>query len=348
MLFEPQQLISALGAGEAADRHERQPQTAYGAFVTRWCLAGGLLLFIVLLWRIGANAVGQQLLRAGWALPLVFVPYALTIACETSAWWCAFPRGESVRVLDLVRLTVAAKAVQLLTPSIVQAGEFLKVHLLRATGVRMDLGPASVVIAKTTMTIGELLFIGLGLTFVFGYTAVDHGMAKYAWLGMVVMGAGVAGMLVWQRTGVFRPLRWISRRIGPLGRFVDRHEALLRSTEGFIRAHLDEKWRFGLSCAWFFLAWASGIIEAWALLVVLGLPPDVSSAVAIQAWSAIVTRLTTFIPGNLGAQEAGVVVIFSFLGLSPESAMAFAVLRRLRQLAWIAGGLGCLAKLSRT
>jgi glycosyltransferase 2 family protein len=246
-----------------------------------------------------------------------------------------------------VRLTVAAKAVQLLTPSIAQAGEFLKVHLLRVSGVRMDIGTASVVIAKTTMTIAELLFIGFGLTFVYGNTTVDHEMAHYAWLGIVVMAIGVAGMLVWQRTGLFRPLIWISRRIGALGAFVDRHEGLLRSTERFIREHLDEKRRFGLSCGWFFLAWASGIIEAWALLAVLGLPSDMSSALAIQAWSAIVTRLTTFIPGNLGAQEAGIVVIFSFLGLSPESALAFAVLRRLRQLAWIAGGLGCLAKMSR-
>lgn len=348
MMFEREGIIATLPAGDSANVHEGRPQIMYGTFLTRWFLAGGLLLFIVLLWRIGPDAVGQQLGNAGWALPLVLVPYALTIACETFAWWFAFPPGQPVRYGDLLRLTVAAKAVQFLTPSIAQAGEFLKVHLLRVAGVSMDVGTASVVIAKTTITIAEILFIGFGLTFVIGYTTVDPVIAKYAWLGIVLMGIGVAGMLLWQRTGLFRPLRWISRRIRALGAFVDRHEGLLHSTERFIREHLGEKKRFGLSCAWFFLGWASGTVEAWALLVVLGLPSDIPSALAIQAWSAIVTRLTTFIPGNLGAQEAGIVIIFSYLGLSAESALAFAVLRRLRQLVWIAGGLGCLAKMSRT
>ncbi|MGH8614016.1 MAG: hypothetical protein ACREYF_18815, partial [Gammaproteobacteria bacterium] len=58
-------------------------------------------------------------------------------------------------------------------------------------------------------------------------------------------------------------------------------------------------------------------------------------------------RLTTFVPGNLGTLEAGLVAVFSFLGLTPESGMAFALLRRIRQIGWIAGGFSLLAKMSR-
>jgi uncharacterized protein (TIRG00374 family) len=270
------------------------------------------------------------------------------IACEALGWWFAFPSNhQSIRFNELVRLTVATKAVQFLTPSITQAGEFMKVHLLRMTGVKVDISAASVVVAKTTITIAELLFIGLGLTFALCYMTVEPIIAMSVALGIVVMGVGVVGVLIWQRIGLFRPLIWVSRRIGALATFVDRHEKLLSSTESIIREHLDEKRRFGLSCLWFFLGWASGIVEAWAFLSNLGLAYDVSSALVIQVLSVIVTRLTTFIPGNLGAQEAGIVMIFSFLGFSPESAMAFAVLRRLRQLGWIAAGLGYLAKMSR-
>jgi glycosyltransferase 2 family protein len=348
-MSERQDVRSAFGdAGEPAGSHKLQPGVAYGSHLTRWFLAGGLLLFLVLMWRVGPGAIGQLLWKAGWALPLVFVPYALVIACEALGWWFAFPSNhQSIRFNELVRLTVATKAVQFLTPSITQAGEFMKVHLLRMTGVKVDISAASVVVAKTTITIAELLFIGLGLTFVLSYMTVEPIIAMSVALGIVVMGVGVVGVLIWQRIGLFRPLIWVSRRIGALATFVDRHEKLLSSTESIIREHLDEKRRFGLSCLWFFLGWASGIVEAWAFLSILGLPYDVSSALVIQVWSVIVTRLTTFIPGNLGAQEAGIVMIFSFLGFSPESAMAFAVLRRLRQLGWIAAGLGYLAKMSR-
>jgi uncharacterized protein (TIRG00374 family) len=246
-----------------------------------------------------------------------------------------------------VRLTVATKAVQLVTPSITQAGEFMKVYLLRVTGVAVDIGAASVVVAKTTITIAELLFISLGLTFALGYMTVEPVLAMSVALGIVVMGIGVIGVLIWQRIGLFRPLIWVSRRITALATFVDRHEGLLSSTERIVQNHLGERMRFGWSSLWFFLAYTAGIVEAWAFLSILKLPSDVPSALVIQVWSVIVTRLTTFIPANLGAQEAGIVMIFSFLGLSPESAMAFAVLRRLRQIGWIAAGLGYLAKMSR-
>jgi uncharacterized membrane protein YbhN (UPF0104 family) len=95
------------------------------------------------------------------------------------------------------------------------------------------------------------------------------------------------------------------------------------------------------------MAWAAGIVEVWVFLNLLGLPVDVPSALFIQVWSLVVTRLTTFIPGSLGAQEAGTVMTFSILGLSVESAIAFAVLRRVRQLGWIAASLGCLTRTSR-
>ncbi len=289
--------MSALGdVGEPAGSPRLQPRIMYGARLTRWFLAAGLLLFLVLLWRVGPGAIGQLLWKAGWALPLVFVPYALVIACEALGWWFAFLSSQSLRFSDLVRLMVATKAVQLLTPSITQAGEFMKVHLLRMTGVQVDIGAASVVVAKATIATAELLFIGLGLTFVLCYMTVEPVVAMSVALGLVVMGVGVVGVLIWQRIGLFRPLYWVSRRIGALATFVDRHEELLSSTESIVREHLKEKRRFGLSCLWFFLGWAAGIVEAWTFLSVLGLPYDVPSALVIQVWSVIVTRLTMFIP----------------------------------------------------
>jgi glycosyltransferase 2 family protein len=348
-MSERQVAISVLGeAGESAGSHNLQPRLRYGTHLTRWFLAGGLLLFLVLLWRVGPSAIGQLLWKAGWAIPLVFVPYALKIVCEALGWRFAFPSGpKSIRFNDLVRLTVATKAVQLLTPSITQAGEFMKVHLLRTTGIAVDIGAASVVVAKTTITIAEFLFIMLGLTVALGYMTVEPVLTMSVALGIVVMGFGLVGVLIWQRFGMFRPLIWISRRIGALASFVDRHKGLLSSTENIVREYLDERARFGCSLLWFFLGWTAGIVEAWAFLSILGLTSDIVSVGVIQVWSVIVTRLTTFIPGNLGVQEAGIVMIFSFIGLSPDSAMAFAVLRRLRELGWIAAGLGYLARMSR-
>ena len=223
----------------------------------------------------------------------------------------------------------------------------MKIHLLRMIGVKVDAGAASVIVAKTTITIAELLFISLGVTFALASVTVEPMMALSVALGIVAMGVAVVGVLFWQRFGFFRPLIWAGRRIQALATFIDRYEALMCSTDNIVRDHLGERRRFGLSCLWFFLGWVAGVVEVWVLLMMLGISHEMSLALVIQVLSLIVTRLTTFIPANLGAQEAGMVMIFSHLGLSPESAMAFAVLRRLRQAGWIFGGLGILTKLAR-
>ena len=223
----------------------------------------------------------------------------------------------------------------------------MKVHLLRESGVQVDVAAASVVVAKTTIMVAELLFIALGLSLALGYVAVEPAVALSVTLGLIVMGLCLVGGLFLQRAGLFRHLVWVSRHIRFLAAFIDRHEGVLSSTERIVQAHLTEKRRFAWSCLWFFVGWATGIVEVWAFLKILGLPADVPSALFVQVWSLVVTRLTTFIPGGFGAQEAGTVITFSILGLSAESAMAFAVLRRLRQLGWIVVSLGCLTKASR-
>jgi hypothetical protein len=340
--------IPALAEAEKIESFQSSPpDRAYGAAATRWFLAGGLLLFALLLWNTNLAGVANLLSRASVAFPLLFVPYALVVVLEAVGWRFAFPSGGFVRFNDLLRLTIAVKAVQFLTPSIIQAAEFMKIQLLRQSGVGIDIAAASVVLAKTAIMIAEFLFIGLGLSFALGYVTVDRAVALSVTLGLLVMALCLTGGLLLQRAGLFSPVLAIGRRFPFLSAFIDRHEAVLCSTERMVQAHLGERKRFAWSCVWFFMGWAAGIIEVSAFLSMLGLPADAGSAFFIQVWSLVVTRLTTFIPANLGAQEAGTVMTFSLLGLSVESAMAFAVLRRIRQFGWIAVSLGWLTKMSR-
>jgi uncharacterized protein (TIRG00374 family) len=347
-MSEKQMAISPLVNSGMSGR-VRQPfgAIAHGVATKRWFLAGGLVVFALLLWKTRLDTVAELLWKARWAFPLVFVPYALVVVCETLGWGFAFPVGRSVPFRTLLRLTVAAKAIQFLTPSIMQAGEFMKVHLLRGSGVTVDVAVASVVIAKTTITVAELLFIALGLSVTLGYVAIEPAVVFPVTLALLVMALCLMVGLLFQRAGLFRPLVFAGRFIPFLTGVIDRYEGFLSSTDRIIQGQLDEKRGFAWSCAWFFMGWAAGIVEVWMFVKILSVPADVPSVLFILVWSLVVTRLTMFIPGNLGAQEAATVMTFSFLGFSAESAMAFAVLRRLRQLAWMAASFACLTKTSR-
>lgn len=340
--------IQAVNAVEERSGSEgRESRAVPRSIVTRVLLIGGLALFAILIWRTGPGSIGGILLKVGWALPLIVLPHALVTVLEASGWWFAFSeKGCPIRFNEILRFTVSAKAVQLVTPSLSQAGELVKIHLLRRSGVRADVSAASVVSAKTTITISELLFIGSGLIVARSYVPIEPYVVTSVAIGIFLMGLFVVGVLLWQRLGLFRPLIWVSRRLRVLTRFLDRHQGLLSSSDGMVKEYLRERRRFGLSCLGYFLGWVAGAIEAWIFLSIVGLPNDPLSALIIQVWLVIVTRLTAFMPANLGTHEAGAVMIFSLLGLAPEAAMAFSVLRRLRQIGWIAAGLGLLPKTS--
>jgi uncharacterized protein (TIRG00374 family) len=306
-------------------------------------------LFAILFWKSGPELVGFLLLEVGWALPLVILPHGLVVISEAFGWWFAFPHGRCpIKPAGIVRFTVAAKAIQVMTPSFSQAGELLKIRFLCLSGIKPDVSVASVVAAKTTIALAELVFIGIGLTVVISILTIEPLLLTSVSAGIVVMIFFAVGILVWQRVGLFRPLIWVSRRFRILTTFFHRHEDFLSSTDCLLREYLGEGRRFALSGLGYLLGWMAGAVEAWVFLRILGLPNDPLSALLIQVWLIVVIRLTGFVPGNLGTQEAGAVMVFSFLGLTADSAMAFAVLRRIRQIVWTALGLGALAKVPGT
>lgn len=322
-----------------------KPKAAPRSNLTRVFLIGGLALFVVLVWRSGSGSIRIILWNVGWGLPLVFLPHALLDGFEASGWWFAFPRsGCPIKLVQILRFTVAAKAIQNVTPSISQAGELLKFHLLRLTGISGDISMASVVAAKTTITLAELLFIGVGSAMVFSYIPLEPLLEISVIIGVLLMCVGLVGLLAWQRMGFFRPLVLVGKRLSVVTKFLDRHEGFLSSTDHLLKAYISDRRRFCLSVLGYFLAWVAGALETWIFLSLIGLPNKPLSALLIQTWLVLVTRFTAFVPGNLGTHEAGTLMIFSFLGLSADSAMAFALLRRVRQIFWIALGLGILAK----
>ena len=117
-----------------------------------------------------------------------------------------------------------------------------------------------------------------------------------------------------------------------------------------LREYLGEGRRFSLSCLGHFLGWlalARGAVRGFGILKHSGPArwPGMS-ALLVQVWlHPCYPTGPGFVPANLGTHEAGAVMIFSFLGLTAESAIAFALLHRVRQIVWIAAGLTLLAKI---
>ena len=83
------------------------------------------------------------------------------------------------------------------------------------------------------------------------------------------------------------------------------------------------------------------------ILLYLGEPIDLLTALSIDALCTLIKGGAFFVPGSVGAQEAGNLLLLRAFGYSDVTGMTFALLRRARELVWIAIGLLCLAFMMR-
>jgi len=307
-----------------------------------------------LIWHIGPTSILLAVSDIGlFALVAMLLPSLLMYLLEAYGWRLTL-RGHAAAVPfgRLLAIRTAGEVVNMTTPTAYVGGEPLKAVLLKPHGVPIIEALASVITAKTTMTIAQVLFIllGIGLAFrlVGASASTDSGAPLLAALiGVGLLLFGIALFVMVQRIGLFlgllNVLRWCRIRIPYLEARVDKLAELDRTILDF---YTRDRRAFLLSIACFFLGWLAEALEVYAILWFIGGPSvNPLAAVSIGALSVFIKGGTFFIPGSLGAQEGGNVLVLVAFGYSEVTGLTFALVRRVRELVWIAVGLACLTAL---
>lgn len=314
----------------------------------------GLLTFAGLVWHIGPANILDAVSNLGIAaLAVILLPSLLMYLLEAYGWRLTLrSHAAAVSFGRLLAVRTAGEVVNMTTPTAYVGGEPLKAYLLKPYGVPMIEALASVITAKTTMTIAQVLFILLGIGLAFGLVGASSAEESNAQILAALVGVGlllfgIALFVMVQRIGLglglLNVLRWCRIRIP----FLEAREDKLRELD---RTILDfytrDRRAFLLSIGFFFCGWMAEALEVYAILHYLGGPPvGPLAAIAIGALSVFIKGGTFFIPGSLGAQEGGNLLVLVAFGYSELAGITFALLRRVRELVWIAIGLGCLAAL---
>lgn len=317
-------------------------------------LAVGLLTFAGLIWHIGPTNILSAIAVLGpTALLIILLPSLLMYLLEAWGWRLTL-RAHAARLSfwRLLAIRTAGEVVNMTTPAAYVGGEPLKALLLKPYGVPMIEALASVITAKTTMTIAQVLFILLGIGLAFGIVgASDTGgsdsslLAALVGVGLLLF--GIALFVMVQRIGLFlgllNVLRWCRIRIPYLEA---REEKLRELDRTILDFYTKDRRAFLLSIGFFFFGWLAEALEVYVILYFIGgTPVSPLAAVAIGALSVFIKGGTFFIPGSLGAQEGGNLLVLVAFGYTELTGITFALLRRVRELAWIAIGLVCLAAL---
>jgi uncharacterized protein (TIRG00374 family) len=282
-------------------------------------------------------------------LLVILLPSLAMYTLEAYGWRLTLGSdGRGVGFLRLFAIRTAGEVVNMTTPTAYVGGEPLKAYLLQRHGVASIASFASVVTAKTTMTIAQIAFILLG-TGIAGWmlaSPVPSATAVPVWglaLSVALLIAGTALLLQAQRYGFFSGVLRLLRRCRIHLAFFEAREDKLRALDRAIRDFYEKDRRaFWLSIGACFLGWLAEALEVYVMIASLHLAVTPALAVAIAALSVFIKGSAFFIPGSVGAQDGGNLLLLLAFGYSDVNGMAFALLRRLRELAWIGIGLVCL------
>jgi glycosyltransferase 2 family protein len=303
-------------------------------------VGGSLFAWYVV--RAGPTNVWATAARLGWSAPLVLLPYLVVYLVDCQAWARTLPRND-ISFFTLLRIRWAGESVNNLIPSVYIGGEAVKVGLLRNHGVDAREGAAAAIVSKTAQSVAQFCFV---LT----AAVVLLEMAQGGWpvrAGLAfVLGGGIvaiATLFCIQKYGVFRMLVGVLDAIRCRWHFLElRRNRLLQLDDTIVGFYKSEPRRFLAATALYLGGWMLDTVEIYLVATLLGVPIAWPQAFVAEAFTGVAKALGMWIPGSLGVQESGIVLVGRLVGLPDAFNATYALIRRARELLFAAVGLGLL------
>lgn len=302
----------------------------------------GLAVAVWFAQHVGAVAIAEALGRlAWWHVPVVCLPFAVIAGADTLGWRFAFARDRA-SFARLYGARLAGEALNVVTVIGSVGGEAVKAWLIRRDVAYGESVPA-VVIAKTTATIAQFLFLLAGAALAWAAPSTD-GRVLAALVRLAALEAlAVTGFVAVQVLGVVGRL---GRTLATLGMIAGDTPA--RDLDAALRGfYCREGGRLFLSTACHLAGWLLGTLEVLVILACLGTPATLGDATVIEALGGGVRFATFLVPASLGALEGANAAAFEAMGFGAGAGLAFSLVRRARQLVWVAIGMLTLAAMGR-
>jgi putative membrane protein len=176
----------------------------------------------------------------------------------------------------------------------------------------------------------QIVFTLLGLALIVSATG-HQGFVRPTLIGAVIGVVAIIGFYVVQRLGMFR---FIGRMISRLANADDWHSLVHsgRTLDEAIRMQYARRRGVIGCCAWTAASLIFGSGEIWIALHALGLHATLVNAVILQSMVLTIRSAMFPVPGALGVQEGGYVLVGNLLGIPGDAAFALSLIARVREL----------------
>lgn len=302
----------------------------------RWIALFGFVVAVALFAHDGFEPIGRLLLAAGWGLLLAALFHVVPMAINARAWQVLLLPTSPASLTTMTAAVWVRESVNGLLPVARIGGEVAGYRVLTRNGMTAAPAAASLVVDMAVSLLSQAVFCLAA-----GALLLRHGNASelvvQLALGFAVLAAFGAVFVVVQQSGLFARLfslvdrlsagRWTS--LGVQGEQIDRAAKAIYRRKGRLAACL----------AWQLLGLAAGAVELWLALIFLGHPASFTEALILEATVQAIGSIAFVVPGALGVQEGGFLLIGAALGIDGPTALALAASRRLRDAVVLFPGL---------
>ena len=289
--------------------------------------SAGFALTAFLLYRVSLHPILIALVNLGVGGLIVIALAHVPIICLLgTAWWSIVePRERSgVRVWTYIWARAVRDAAAEALPFSQVGGYVIGARALNLRGANASSASVSTFVDLTIEFVAKIPYLLLGLLILEWLKSTKGGTA--AIIGIVVCVAATALLLHPRASTV--PHRIFERFIPRWDRIAASRQRLL----DVLRHMTDRRAALLPSALLHFFCWLLGAGETWLIFHLMHTPVAIGPALVIDSLIGAIRMAAFFVPGAVGAQEGGYVLLCGLFGLSPATALAFSFARRGRDI----------------
>ncbi|MGH7440196.1 MAG: lysylphosphatidylglycerol synthase domain-containing protein [Polyangiaceae bacterium] len=305
---------------------------------------------------VDVRAVGSVLVHAGPRAPLATLPFLLGMAADAAGMAIILGAlGRRLTLAVLLPLRVATEALHMTAPAGFLVADTTTAALLGSRwGVPLGEGAVLAVARKWLVMRAHAAYILFGTAVGSAALAVVSqrffgvrwiGVAAAAALAMVpfvlssTVGLGFAGRSALEsvRAAAERlPWRVLREKAQSFRRGATAGDALLARVGA-------DRGATGIASLAFLGCWLAEALDTAVILWIVTGRFDVVVALAVETGVSMLRSIANIAPAGLGVQEVGYGGLLTAMGVPVDGAAAFVLLKRCKELVWIAVGYVLLA-----
>lgn len=277
----------------------------------------------------GLAEIKAALLASGWAVVAVIATRIVVVSVAGLGWWRLFPADCRPGLMLAVNIRFIREGINMLLPVAAVGGDVIGARLLALFGHPGAVAAASVVADLFVQVVTQALFTLAGLA-VLLTLGVGGAIATTAGIGLALAVPALGGFYLVQRRGAGDLILKALRKLAG-----DRALAAMGATDAFYHAlermHRDRR-GLAASAAIHLAGWLAGAVEIYAGLMLMGHPVGFAEAFVIESLMQAARGAAFAVPGAIGVQEGGLVVLCAAFGVPAETAIALSLIKRAADL----------------